>query len=97
MENLKYGMEFVCAKYGEMAIKAEMLADQAAHWKRCYEELEKESIEKIGSLEAELKEAKEHGDVWYKLWLEKCGELRKEKQAAESMETEKEEQAGDDF
>lgn len=97
MENLNYGMEFVYAKYGEMAVKAEMLVEQAAYWKRCYEELAKESNEKIGSLEAELKEAKENADIWFNSWLEKCGEMRKEKQADESMKEEKEEQTGEDF
>lgn len=45
MENMKYGVDYIYEKHGKLAIEKEILVDQAAYWKNCYEDAKKTADE----------------------------------------------------
>lgn len=108
MENRKYGVDYIYEKHGKAVIEREFLADQAAHWKCCYDELKKETDEKIAKLEKDLAATKETEDLWYNEYSKKKTEVEQLKLQIKSLEEQTsvenamgvadgEDQAGDDF
>ena len=53
-KSVKYGVEYIYEKYGRVAIEKEILTDQVAFWKNCYERLKNEADAEIKRLQEEL-------------------------------------------
>lgn len=81
MENMKYGVDYIYEKHGKLAIEKEILVDQAAYWKNCYEDAKKTADEAkaalqkaVGEKEAEMQE---RVNFWFDMAEKRGNEIEK--------------------
>ena len=81
MENMKYGVDYICEKHGKLAIEKEILMDQAAYWKNCYEDAKKTADEAKAALQKAVDEKEEamqeRVNFWFDIAEKRQGEIDK--------------------
>ena len=85
MENMKYGVDYIYEKHGKLAIEKEILMDQAAYWKNCYEDAKKTADEAKAALQKAVDEKEEAMQERVNFWFDKAEKRQEEIKKAEAM------------